>query len=325
MHKRKIFYFAFDHDKPSGGIKEAYRHVDILNSNGFDAFILHQRDGARASWFDHETPIVSAERFSAVFDDSRDFVVLPEDLSGGIDRFPGRKVIFNQNVFHGFAALGRPESGQSPYLHPDVKAVFSVSDHNAEYLRYAYPHADVYRLFIGIDLDRFSYRPVAEKSLKVVCYVRKNPAHTLALYHLLKSRADQDLDNLGRLEWTILDGQQTENQVIREFGDALLFVFLSIEEGCPLMPLEAAASGAVPLVYDGGPAMEWLPEPCRFAYGDLLGMAGAIAELAAGFPGAAQRWSVASREARDKAAFYSLGRQQRRLLEAWEEVLRKWG
>jgi hypothetical protein len=36
-----IYYGCPDKDYPVGGIRVIYRHVDLLNRNGFDAFVLH--------------------------------------------------------------------------------------------------------------------------------------------------------------------------------------------------------------------------------------------------------------------------------------------
>jgi hypothetical protein len=51
--KPKIFYRAWSHNRPTGGQKQMYRHVDILNSAGFDAYIFHDNDGFRLTWFEN--------------------------------------------------------------------------------------------------------------------------------------------------------------------------------------------------------------------------------------------------------------------------------
>lgn len=52
-----IFVLCPDDDRPYGGVKQVYRHVDILNKNGFSAFVLHQKKGFRCTWFDNTTRI----------------------------------------------------------------------------------------------------------------------------------------------------------------------------------------------------------------------------------------------------------------------------
>ncbi len=101
-----IYYYCYDHNLPSGGQKHTYRHVDILNKNGFDAKVLHTAKNFRLTWFDNTTPVVSYQECVAKMNERRDFLVLPEDLGPRILDFPGRKVIFNKNIFHGFSAFG---------------------------------------------------------------------------------------------------------------------------------------------------------------------------------------------------------------------------
>lgn len=57
MSKNRIYFLCPDNSKPAGGIKQLYRHVDILNKNGFSAFILHAKKGFRCSWFENDTKI----------------------------------------------------------------------------------------------------------------------------------------------------------------------------------------------------------------------------------------------------------------------------
>ena len=41
MSNPQIFYLAYSHNRPTGGQKNTYRHVDILNELGYRAFIVH--------------------------------------------------------------------------------------------------------------------------------------------------------------------------------------------------------------------------------------------------------------------------------------------
>lgn len=53
----RIFFLTPHVDRPIGGNKVIYRHVDILNHQGFDAYVLHLKDGFRCSWFKNDTKI----------------------------------------------------------------------------------------------------------------------------------------------------------------------------------------------------------------------------------------------------------------------------
>src|SRR5215472_5677929 len=95
----RIFYYAYDTLKPSGGEIDTYHHVDILNDNGFDAYALHTKPGYRHKWFENNTRVIDVSAFWRIYDRERDFVVLPEPLELQMKMFPGKKVIFNKALY----------------------------------------------------------------------------------------------------------------------------------------------------------------------------------------------------------------------------------
>lgn len=52
-----IYVICPDVPFASGGVKQLYRHVDILNRHGVSSFIVHRRVGFRVSQFPNQTPI----------------------------------------------------------------------------------------------------------------------------------------------------------------------------------------------------------------------------------------------------------------------------
>ena len=58
MANPTIYVFAPDLAHPLGGMRMLYRHVDILNTNGFEAFIVHNSARFKIDWFEHETPVL---------------------------------------------------------------------------------------------------------------------------------------------------------------------------------------------------------------------------------------------------------------------------
>jgi hypothetical protein len=80
-----VYYLCPDYPVPSGGIRQIYRHVDILNSAGHNAVVLHHCDGHRCSWFEHETRTVGAPSVELSPDD---VLVVPEIYGPFLDRLP---------------------------------------------------------------------------------------------------------------------------------------------------------------------------------------------------------------------------------------------
>jgi glycosyltransferase involved in cell wall biosynthesis len=319
MAEGQIFYFCYSHDRPTGGQKQTYRHVDILNRHGLNAYALHTQADFRLSWFENRTRTIDHQAFLRAFRPETDFVVVPEDLGDATMRLPGRKVIFNQNLYYGFHVFREAPPAIYPYLHPDVVAVLAVSDHNAEALRFACPGLPVLRVFNGIDPSRFAFRPLAGKKAQVAC-IAKAPAQLAVLYHTLQLRARQGLNTLLDFDWVYIKGK-TEQEVAGILGESLLFVFLGFEEGLPLMPLEAMASGCLVVGLDAGPGVEILAPTLRFPVGQVQGIASRIEEIARSYPAAVDRWEGLAIEGRQVAGRHDLAREEASVMAAWRTIL----
>lgn len=319
MKESKIFYFCFSDNQSSGGNKEIYRHVDILNKYNYQAFVLHPTKGFKVTWFDHQTKLVDLDTFNYLFDLERDFIVLPEDLGSEILCFPGKKIIFNQNVYYGFHTFSFQKPDCYPYLHPDVKGVLVVSKHNEKHLRFAYPKLDIFRVYCGVNLETFAFQPLSQKKKVIACNPAKRPLDIASLYHLLQSRAEQGLNNLRGYEWVFIENK-TETEVAQILQDALVFIFLSKEEGFPLMPLEAMACGCLVITYGVEPMTEYLSSPFLFEPGDVLNVARSVEAIAQSY-GEAVGWETISKDNREAALQYSLQREEASVIAAWREIL----
>ena len=89
----KIIYLCPAIDIPIGGIKVIYKHVDILNQIGYDAYVYHDVNMFRCTWFRNTTRIVYYLDIN-----DHDIIVVPETMAHLIFRFKCKKIIFNQNV-----------------------------------------------------------------------------------------------------------------------------------------------------------------------------------------------------------------------------------
>jgi glycosyltransferase involved in cell wall biosynthesis len=320
MTKPNIFYFCYSNDEPRGGQKETYQHVDILNRNGYQAFVFHPADDFRLTWFENETKVINRLARRSIYDETRDYIVLPEDLGARIRSYPGKKVIFNKNLYYGFTTFRRGER-YYPYHDPQVVCAFVVSEHNKLHLNYAYPGLDVIRVRPGIDLDLFSYVALKRKKKQVAC-ILKSKGQLLTLYHTLRSRAEAGLNPLKEYEWVFINGQ-SEREVANTLRDSILFIFLSVEEGLPRMPLEAMSCGCLVAGFRSGALGECLPPNIDFEYGDIMGIADFIEEVAKSSPEKMDQWQASCEIGRDKASAYSLKEQEDSVLMAWESILLK--
>src|SRR4051794_39215037 len=136
MSKPTIYVFAPDLSHPLGGMRMLYRHVDILNANGFQSYIVHSSRNFAIDWFQYSTAVLHGR----VEMNKEDIAVFSE--IGGLkiaDWAAGkRKVIFNQNAYYTFVRYPLEGKVKSPYTHPEVVAGMVVSQDSREYLEHVF-------------------------------------------------------------------------------------------------------------------------------------------------------------------------------------------
>lgn len=308
---RRVFYLCPTAPRPRGGIKQVYRHVDVLARAGYDATVVHFTPGVRMTWFPNETPVIDHATFLARLRPAEDFVVVAETFGAQIAALPGRRVMFDQNVYGGFGTLGH--AWPRPYPYDLVEAILVVSEHNAELLRFAFPDLPVLRVYNHVDDTRFRSRPLRDKRRRIVAIAGKCEAQLRAIAHALEARG-----RAGGAEWLLLDGR-TEAEVAELLAESLLVVFPSVEEGLALFPIEAMLAGCVTILPACGSHLEHAP--ADFLAGDLVAMAAKLEEVLTGGDEVLARYQPICDAARARlAAAYSREREETSVLAAWEQV-----
>ncbi len=301
----RLFYLCPDLKAPTGGVTVIYRHVDILRRRGFEAYVVHEREGFRCRWFENETPVIAwskqrdrkelmPARRSARFAGQalrrtppgspflhlleppriefapEDIVVVPELFGPGLAEIaPGvAKVIFNQNPYETFYGYPRDLRGRSsPYRHPEVVATFVISEDARRVIEYVFPGITTYRVKWSIDPGRF--RAEGVKSRRIAYMPRKgakDAAFVLAVAAARGALAGYEIAPIAGLD---------EDGVAACLRESLLFLSLGYHEGCPLPPAEAMACGAIVVGYDGFGGAEYLLPELSFPVptGDLVAFA----------------------------------------------------
>jgi glycosyl transferase family 1 len=314
----RIYYWMYS-NRISGGEKHSYEHVDILNDCGFEAYALHLT-GKPHTWFNNHTRVFEGLSFWDIYDPKRDYLVLPEPLGASISSLPGKKVVFNKNLYIGFDALGLNQASvRYPYVESEVVAAFAVSNHNYQTLAFTFPKAKLFRMYARINCDMFAYRPLSDKKRRIAVVVKaKEPLSVL--YHILNARAQAGLNNLSDYEWTFLRGY-THNQVAKILCESLMLISLSTYEGLPRIILEAMASGCIVISYGTGALKECLMPEYRFEPDDFTAMARRIEEIAKAFPANMESWGPCTVAARKIAEEFTYERQRKHVIEAWERIL----
>lgn len=238
-----IYVLAPDTNIPSGGIKQLYRHVDILNQNGLDACIVHEMPGFRCTWFNNKTKVLYAHGLVPRLDD---FVVVPEiygphiaDIARGT-----KKVIFNQGVYNTFVgySLDRNEL-VNPYTDQEIAAAIVVSEDSKQYLNYVFPQLDVKRIRNGIDSSLFHYS--SGKKRQIAFMMGKHPEDIEQVINILKFKG------LLRDYELILIQDMSPTQVAAVLKESLIFLSFGYPEGFSLPPAEAMSCGCIVVGYHG--------------------------------------------------------------------------
>jgi len=133
----RLFFFTPDLPKPLGGVRQIYRHVDVLNANGFDATVVHRKKGFRVKWFEHDTRVM----YEPAPMRKTDIGVFPEIWGPKINGYGKtiRKVVLNQNCYYTFVANSLKQRLVVPYTDPQVIATIVVSEDSKRYLQYVFP------------------------------------------------------------------------------------------------------------------------------------------------------------------------------------------
>jgi len=147
-----LYFFTLDtKGNPTAGIANIYEHVKVLNSLGYKASILHEKNDYKlradengqgiAEWLGEEyanLPHVSIEGQELNINPA-DFIIIPEIFSNIMDQvkgFPCKKVVFAQSYDYLLELLPIGKRWNTDYGFNDV---ITTSEKQAEYLKTLFP------------------------------------------------------------------------------------------------------------------------------------------------------------------------------------------
>lgn len=273
-----------------------YRHVDILNQNGFEAYILHSKKGFRANWFENDTPIVYFDEINL---DRNSYLSIPESFAffanySGLSRAfkklfsknkhkyivrdladsPAKKVIFNQGCYLTFSHYPIKEHAYSfLYRKHDVLGAIVVSEDSWNYLSFAFPGLKIYRTHNSLDSTLFTYSK--EKKKQIALITGKTKEDIRQVLNILRSR-----NSLQDFELVYIENK-SEKEVAQILKESLIFLSFGTAEGCPVPPQEAMRSGCIVIGYHGRGGKEYYKE--EFCYpvetGNITGFVEKIEEV----------------------------------------------
>lgn len=237
---------------PTGGIKVIYQHCELLGNIGFYAKPLLLGD-LKINWF--KTSVIPLELKDIGYDlSSDDIVVCPEFIPYEGLKFNGaRKIMFVLSWI--FAApeggMIREEDVKKTYYELGYDRIISTGQYVTDFL-YKNKKEEATTIPTGIDHSRFIYNPAIKKENRILYLPRKNYHDAKGIIKIVKKELPFakfiKADNL------------TEEEIIREYQRADIFLATGYPEGLGLPPLEAMACGCAVTGFTGGGANEFMLE-----------------------------------------------------------------
>lgn len=138
----KVYFFTMDtKGNPTAGIANIYEHAKVLNENGINAVILHEKNDYTGveTWLGSEyanLPHASIEEQISI--NPEDFLIIPEIFSNimhDVRKYSCKKIVFSQN-YHYILELLAPGAKWSDYGFNDV---ITTSEVQANYVKELFP------------------------------------------------------------------------------------------------------------------------------------------------------------------------------------------
>ncbi|WP_018674931.1 glycosyltransferase [Riemerella columbina] len=342
---KSIYFFCPSNDKPTGGVKQIYRQVQMLNQMKYRAFLLlKKKEKRKNSWYSSGHTIYNYNIFFSVleslgakkktifntikkvFNKSNDtmiepdaIIVMPEIYGKNMHKALGSRkyVIFNQNCFYTFQHYGFEYDKDNPYLNTNCLGVIVASDVAYEYLKYTFPNINIQKITLGIDDKVFHYS--CDKKKKICYMPRKLSEDSEQIICILKAKSITEgwelcaLDNLA------------EDEIAKHMKESAIFLSFNHREGFGLPPVEAMACGCCVIGYAGQAGIEYLDS--EFSYpipdGDVIAFVKTIKQVISLFNENATSILAKGKKASEFVLEkYSLDNEFATTKKAWENLLK---
>jgi len=256
---------------PNGGVKIIYQHCALLRGLGYEAVPVHL-GRFTVAWFAHEERPISVARARA---DSRpsDVVLVPEVLPDAATVLPGaRQVVLVQ----GWSTLEAVLGVDGRYAPRGFGRALCCSPFLADYMARREPALPRDVAVNGIDLTCFRPDPARRVAGRVLIVLRKHGEEARAAIAQMPEAARASVD------WLLLERPCSQEEMVRHYQSADLFVATGYPEGFALPPLEAMACGCAVAGYTGGGGGAFMRDgetAMVVADGDVAALSAAITRL----------------------------------------------
>jgi hypothetical protein len=242
--KTSIYFVIPDYDRPSWGIGMLYHHVAMLNKNGFQAKVLHEKSPFRLTWLALDVPVTHLNNvdFSC---DHGDIMVIPEIFAGD-ERFlkqGARKVVFVQNAFLVLRHLPKVCRYEDlgfehtltymPHLHAILRQHFTENTTDIPPFVAPYYYSDPVNASI--------------RKKQIVLFPKTGSED----YAIVRKMLEKKLSNDSHSNWQMIELEDISHREVAEImKKSEIFVSVNTHEAFNSSVPEAMAAGCVTLCYE---------------------------------------------------------------------------
>lgn len=239
-----LYFFTLDtKGNPTAGVANIYEHVKVLNSLGYKAVILHEKNDYKlrgdeqghgiADWLGEEyasLPHLSIES-QQLNVGSADFIIIPEIFANIMDQvkaFPCKKVVFSQNYDYLLELLPMGKRWNLDYGFNDV---ITTSRKQAEYLSNLFPAINTH--VVPVSIPSY-FKPSNKPKEPIIAVLTRNQGDVVKIvksfylqYPIYKWLSFKDLRGLKREDFA------------KDLGKCCLAIWIDDTAGFGTFPLES--------------------------------------------------------------------------------------
>lgn len=358
MSNPRIFFVTPDINSPTGGIKQLYRQVDVLNRNGFDAYILHQKADFKCTWFDNNTKIAYHKEIysdlenlikESVTKDYSNLLKFKIAASKKIKKFLSFKktinISINKKDIFVFAEVYGPEickllkenkkviynqGAYQTFFHYNLNLNNNVTPYTNSELIATIVNSEDARNYISYVFPKMKVERVRygidsknfyfsdKKKKKIVFMPRRLRVDLVQVINILKFRGILN-------DWELVEiHNMNEQEVANNLRDCAIFLSFSINEGFGMPPAEAMACGCLVVGYSGKGGKEFFKED--FCYPiedrDVISFAEKFEEVILSYNKNPKPFIEMGKKASEFIlSEYSMEMEEKTIVECWNNII----
>jgi glycosyltransferase involved in cell wall biosynthesis len=356
-----LFFWTPDDRVPLGGIKQIYRHAELLQRGGLESRVLHTRPGFVCSWFEHAAPMAYLGETFSRRTRQRAGTLLPRvTLAPDLRLFKGRKIqlasragVYSDHELSADDVLVFPEYLGAALIDAGIELPMVIFNQNVHgtFRGYGFneqPTSTIYskpnvlgaivvsehsRRYLKYVFEELDVHRVVNGVDSSLFHPNDAPRHRQVAF--MPRKQPQHLEQVinilnlrGALDgWTLAPIQGlSESGVAEILRHTFLYLSTCHEEGFGLPPVEAGMAGCLVVGYTGLAADEYFEEGLadRVEQDDVLGFAQAVERTLAWIEADEAKAIEKGRAFSDfLTQRYSLEHERESVLSAWQSLLAK--